>query len=84
MADIFKAGYSRIPVWDHDPNDIIGLILATALHTFFNILIITTDADRILTVFLGVWVGIIFVILIFERIKLLRPPAWWEKIVTSI
>lgn len=63
---------------------IIGLILATALHTFFNILIITTDADRILTVFLGVWVGIIFVILIFERIKLLRPPAWWEKIVTSI
>lgn len=31
MADIFKAGYSRIPVWDKDPNEIIGLILTKDL-----------------------------------------------------
>eukprot|EP00604_Paraphysomonas_vestita_P004004 CAMPEP_0174824384 /NCGR_PEP_ID=MMETSP1107-20130205/33806_1 /TAXON_ID=36770 /ORGANISM="Paraphysomonas vestita, Strain GFlagA" /LENGTH=208 /DNA_ID=CAMNT_0016051475 /DNA_START=461 /DNA_END=1088 /DNA_ORIENTATION=+ len=31
MAEIFKAGYSRIPVWDKDPNEIIGLILTKDL-----------------------------------------------------
>lgn len=61
----------------------VGLILAVGLHAFFNFLIITTGAGRILTVFLGVWVGIIFILLALERIKLLRPPAWWEKIFTS-
>ena len=57
----------------------LGVILAASLHTFFNFLIITTGASRILTVFLGVWVAIICVLLALERIKLLRPPAWWEK-----
>jgi RsiW-degrading membrane proteinase PrsW (M82 family) len=57
-----------------------GVILAAALHTIFNFLIITTGAGRVLTVFLCVWVAIIFVLLALERIKLLRPPAWWEKI----
>lgn len=58
----------------------VAVILAATLHTLFNLLIITTGAGRILTVFLGVWVGIIFVLLALERIKLLRPPAWWEKV----
>jgi metal transporter CNNM len=31
MSEIFKAGYSRIPVWEKDPNDIIGLILTKDL-----------------------------------------------------
>jgi len=62
---------------------IIGVILATVLHTFFNLLIITTGAERVLTVFLGVWVAIIFMLLALERIKLLRPPAWWEKVFIS-
>lgn len=58
----------------------LGVILATSLHTLFNFLILTTGAGRVLTVFLGVWVGIIFILLALERIKLLRPPAWWENI----
>lgn len=58
---------------------LLGVILAAVLHTYFNFLIITTGAGRVLTVFLGVWVAIIFILLALERIKLLRPPAWWEK-----
>lgn len=61
-----------------------GVILATVLHAFFNLLIITTGAEQILTIFLGVWVGIIMILLVLERVKLLRRPAWWEKIFTTI
>ncbi len=31
MYEIFKSGYSRIPVYDRDRNDVIGLILAKDL-----------------------------------------------------
>ncbi len=57
-----------------------GVILAATLHTYFNFLIITTGAGRVLTVFLGVWVAVIFVLLALERLKLLHPPSWWEKV----
>lgn len=60
-----------------------GVILASVLHALFNLLIIQTEADRVLTVFLGVWVAIIFMLLVLERIKLIRRPAWWEKIFTG-
>jgi len=58
----------------------MGVILAIALHAFFNFLIIITGSDGTLTVFLGVWVGIIFVLLALERVKSLTRPLWWEKI----
>lgn len=58
---------------------IIGVILATALHTLFNFSIINTSADWLLTVFTGVWVGIMFLLLILEKIKIIQRPAWWEK-----
>lgn len=61
---------------------VVGVILATALHSLFNILIIITGAGNTLTVFLGLWVGIIFALLALEKIKLLRAPAWWERIKT--
>lgn len=60
-----------------------GVILACVLHAFFNFLIIQTEAGRVLTVFLGVWVAIIFMLLVLERIKLIHRPAWWEKIFTG-
>lgn len=31
LYDIFKSGYSRIPVFDRDRNDVVGLILAKDL-----------------------------------------------------
>ncbi len=58
---------------------LMALILATSLHALFNFLIITTAAGTVLTIFLAVWVGVIAVLLMFERIKMLRPPSWWEK-----
>jgi RsiW-degrading membrane proteinase PrsW (M82 family) len=61
---------------------IVGVILATALHAGFNLLILATGAEAILTVFLGIWVGIVFMLLAFERIKLIRPPHWWERMFT--
>lgn len=57
----------------------VGVILAISLHAVFNFLIITTGASRLLTIFLGVWVGIIFLLLALERVKAIHRPAWWEK-----
>ncbi len=57
----------------------IGVILAILLHAFFNFLIILTGSSSILTAFLGVWVGIVFILLVLERVKNLHRPLWWEK-----
>lgn len=65
--------------WDKVWYGLVGVILAISLHAVFNFLIITTGAGNILTVFLGVWVGIIFLLLTLERVKALRRPAWWQK-----
>lgn len=46
-----------------------GLILAIALHTLFNYFIINTNGERTLIVFVAVWLGIIGLILFFERVK---------------
>lgn len=58
----------------------LGVILAIALHAFFNSLILATGEASLLTVFLGVWVGIVFVLLALEGIKGIRRPEWWEKV----
>ncbi len=60
-----------------------GLILAILLHATFNSLIISTGAGNILTVFLGVWVGIVFILLALERVKRILRPAWWKKMFMS-
>jgi RsiW-degrading membrane proteinase PrsW (M82 family) len=57
-----------------------GVILAIALHATFNLLILQSGVDGLLTVFLGVWVAIIFILLAFEKVKRINRPAWWEKI----
>lgn len=57
-----------------------GVILAAALHALFNFSIINTSTDWLLVVFVGVWVGIVFLLLMLEKIKLLKRPAWWKKV----
>jgi len=47
----------------------IGLMLAITLHGLFNFFIISSDGDKVLTVFFFVWVGIIALILLFEKVK---------------
>lgn len=47
-----------------------GLFVAIVLHAIFNSFIIdTTSGERVLTVFLFVWMGIIVLLLMFEKIK---------------
>ena len=48
----------------------LGLIIAIALHAIFNSFIMeSSSGETILTVFLFVWMGIIALLLIFEKVK---------------
>lgn len=53
---------------------LLGLTTATLLHALFNLSIINTQSiGEILTVFSYLWVLIIILILLFEKIKKVRP-----------
>jgi RsiW-degrading membrane proteinase PrsW (M82 family) len=49
---------------------LLGLILATALHTLFNFFILQESGGGTFLVFLCIWVGIVAVLLLVERIKI--------------
>lgn len=49
----------------------VGLCIAIVLHMLFNFFIIDATGETILTVFLFVWMGVIALFLIFEKVKLL-------------
>lgn len=53
---------------------IVGIILASSLHTAFNFLIINDTEGNIFKVFMIVWLAIMFLLLFFERIKKLKDP----------
>ena len=50
----------------------LGLFIAIVLHTLFNFFIMDASGETILFVFLFVWMGIIVLFLLFERIKILE------------
>jgi RsiW-degrading membrane proteinase PrsW (M82 family) len=50
----------------------IGLFIAILLHALFNFFIIDAGGEGILIIFLFVWMGIILLFLLFEKIKLLE------------
>lgn len=50
---------------------VLGILLATVLHTMFNNFIIKSE-HNILFIFAGVWVGLILVILLLEHIKKIK------------
>lgn len=50
----------------------IGLVIAILLHVTFNITIMDASGETILGVFLFVWMGIIALMLVFEKVKLLE------------
>ncbi|MCX6731476.1 MAG: PrsW family glutamic-type intramembrane protease [Candidatus Parcubacteria bacterium] len=50
-------------------NVIGGIILATILHFIFNYFIIKSGGENILKIFLPLWLGIIIIIFIFEKVK---------------
>jgi RsiW-degrading membrane proteinase PrsW (M82 family) len=50
----------------------VGLFIAIVLHALFNFFIIGASGETILGVFLFVWMGIIVLFLLFEKIKLIE------------
>ncbi len=50
----------------------IGLFMAIVLHALFNFFIIDASGETILGIFLFVWLGIIMLFLVFEKVKLLE------------
>lgn len=50
----------------------VGLFIAILLHALFNLFIMETRNEGILLIFLFVWMGIIMLFLLFEKIKLLK------------
>ena len=51
-----------------------GLLLAIVLHALFNTSIMNATEGGILGVFLFVWMGIIVLLLIFEKVKMMKRP----------
>ena len=50
----------------------LGLCVATVLHALFNFFIMDASGETILGVFLFVWMGIILLFLVFEKVKLIE------------
>jgi len=50
----------------------VGLFIAIVLHYLFNVFIMDASGETILAVFLFVWIGIILLFILFEKIKLLE------------
>lgn len=52
---------------------LVGVILATALHAYFNLFIIKESESNLFLIFGFVWIGIIGLMLMFEKIKHIIP-----------
>jgi len=52
---------------------ITGLILATALHTAFNLFIIKTSAMDTIKIFGFVWMAVVVLLFLFEKVKTIKP-----------
>ena len=50
----------------------LGLFIAIVLHALFNFFIMDSSGETILGVFLFVWMGIIVLLLLFEKVKLIE------------
>jgi RsiW-degrading membrane proteinase PrsW (M82 family) len=51
---------------------LVGLVLAIAVHSAFNFFILSGGNDGILRVFAFVWIGLVALLLVFEKIKRIR------------
>jgi RsiW-degrading membrane proteinase PrsW (M82 family) len=51
----------------------VGVVLATAFHSFFNLNVLSGDLVSKMKIFVYVWVCVVVILLLFEKIKLLKP-----------
>jgi len=56
-------------------NVIGGIVLATVLHFAFNYFIIKSGGENILKIFLPLWLGIIIIIFICEKVKRIKKET---------
>jgi len=61
----------------------LGLFIAIVLHALFNFFIMDSSGGTILVVFLFVWMGIIVLLLLFEKVKFLEARHNPEHHITS-
>jgi RsiW-degrading membrane proteinase PrsW (M82 family) len=52
---------------------VVGVILASLLHSAFNFLILNTPEDQMLRVFAFVWVGVVVLLAMLEYVKRIHP-----------
>ncbi len=52
----------------------LGLFIAIVLHALFNFSIMNARGETLLSVFMFVWLGIIILFLIFEKVKRIERP----------
>jgi RsiW-degrading membrane proteinase PrsW (M82 family) len=50
----------------------LGLFIAIVLHALFNLFIMEASGGTVLSIFMFVWMGIVVLFLIFEKVKLLE------------
>lgn len=53
----------------------LGLCIAIVLHALFNFSIMNAHGETLLSVFMFVWIGIIALFLIFEKVKRIQRPV---------
>lgn len=53
---------------------IIGIVVATLLHALFNLFIIDSTGHTAIFVFFFVWIGVIVLFLLFEKVKRIYKP----------
>ncbi len=53
----------------------LGLLVATTLHTTFNLFIINTKGSDTFIIFGCVWIAVVILILLFEKVKNIVKPA---------
>lgn len=56
-----------------------GLFIAIILHALFNFFIMDASGETILAVFLFVWIGIIALFIIFEKVKILEASHLFNR-----
>jgi RsiW-degrading membrane proteinase PrsW (M82 family) len=52
-----------------------GLVMAIILHTSFNLFIMNGNGKDIFLIFGSVWIGIVLLLLLFEKVKHIQNPA---------
>jgi len=53
---------------------IAGLFVATGLHTLFNFSIMYSDSNQLFSIFFILWIVIVFLIFLFDRIRHIKKP----------